>query len=325
MKQPLTHALALHLADDIPAWGKDEQEIDQPEWDKMDTNDPSLPGGGLARHSMLYIGEGCNRMFLVHGGKVAWTFDAGKGWEYDDVWMLQNGNILFSRMYWAAEVTPRKEFSWYWKAPEGTEIHTLQPIGPDRVMLVENARPLPKMLIIDKKTNQVLFEHEIPYADCSVHGQFRRFRVTGEGTFLAPCLSMGCVIEYDQHFRECWRYEIPSPWAAVRLTNGNTLITGEKEGVTREVDRAGNTVWEYYLSEIPEKWRPSGTQSCERLANGNIIICSRGEGHTPQLVEVTKEKEIVWVLRDWKHLGPCTAVQILTEPGEPEVPGALMR
>jgi len=29
----------------------------------------------------------------------------------------------------------------------------------------------------------------------------------------------------------------------------------------------------------------------------------------------------VWVLQDWEHFGPATAVQILDEPGRPEVPG----
>ena len=63
------------------------------------TNIPAanLPGKGLAQHSMLYIGEGYNKMFIVHEGKVIWTYSTGSGNEYDDVWMLSNGNILFTR------------------------------------------------------------------------------------------------------------------------------------------------------------------------------------------------------------------------------------
>jgi hypothetical protein len=40
-------------------------------------------------------------------------------------------------------------------------------------------------------------------------------------------------------------------------------------------------------------------------------------------VEVTPDKKVVWVLWDWKNLGPATAVQILDEPGFPEIPGEL--
>ncbi len=40
-----------------------------------------------------------------------------------------------------------------------------------------------------------------------------------------------------------------------------------------------------------------------------------------QLVEVTPDKKVVWVLWDWVDLGPATAVQILDDPGIPENPG----
>jgi hypothetical protein len=38
-------------------------------------------------------------------------------------------------------------------------------------------------------------------------------------------------------------------------------------------------------------------------------------------VEVTRDKKVVWVLQDWTHFGPATAVQILDDPGIPENPG----
>jgi hypothetical protein len=133
---------------------------------------------------------------------------------------------------------------------------------------------------------------------------------------------MNQVVEYDQEFHEIWRYEIPSPWAAIRLKNGNTLITDEKDILTREVNPKGETVWEVRPSDLPEAYRYINTQSCTRLANGNTIICSRGgNGKGPQLVEVTRDKKVVWVLWDWAKLGPASAVQILDDPGIPEKPG----
>ena len=41
----------------------------------------------------------------------------------------------------------------------------------------------------------------------------------------------------------------------------------------------------------------------------------------PQLIEVTRDKKVVWILQDWKHVGDGTAVQILDDPGIPEIPG----
>lgn len=122
--------------------------------------------------------------------------------------------------------------------------------------------------------------------------------------------------------RLIWRYEIGGPWAAIRLRNGNTLITAEAERRTVEVDRKGNIVWQCTLDEIPEPYRLADSQSCVRLRNGNTVLCSRGDGgRAPQLLEVTPDKEVVWSVYDWDVLGSASAVQILSDPGVPEVPG----
>jgi hypothetical protein len=81
-------------------------------------------------------------------------------------------------------------------------------------------------------------------------------------------------------------------------------------------------VWEIKNSELPEAYRlASAAQTATRLANGNTILTSRGDnGKGPQLVEVTPDKKVVWVLQDWKTLCGATAVQILDDPGIPEIP-----
>jgi hypothetical protein len=323
---PARDALPRFTAADVPATGADELPVDPPRWTVSGDAGMALPGRGLAQHAMLYLGEGCNTLFLINEGKVVWTYATGTGWEYDDAWLLSNGNILYSRMSWAAEVTPRKQQVWRLDAPAGTEIHTVQPIGLDQVLLVENGTP-PKAMIVDIRTHAVVTEHELPYLrDKGVHGQFRRIRMTAQGTFLVPFLSMDRVVEYDRTFTEIWSYAIRSPWAAIRLHDGNTLITDEKDRLTREVTPAGGTAWEFRLADLPPEVRLPDCQTCVRLANGNTVFCSRGDnGKGPQLVEVARDKSVVWALKDWKDLGPATAVQILDDAGVPEVPGDLQR
>jgi hypothetical protein len=323
---PMLDTLPLFTAANVPEVGPEEVPIDPPNW-MVPTNEipAALPGNGLAQHPMLYIGEGCNKMFLISGGKVIWTYSTGKGWEYDDIWLLSNGNILFSRMGWAAEVTPQKKIVWRMDAPKGTEVHALQPVGLDKVLVMRNGTPA-KLMLIDKKTSAVETEHDITDAGAGVHGQFRRVRVTAQGTYLVPYLQAGKVVEYDKDFNQVWSYRINSPWAAIRLHNGNTLITDERDELTREVNPNGETVWEFKLSELPPDMRLAGSQSCVRLDNGNTILCSRGNGgKTPQLVEITPDKKVVWVLKAWKDLGPATAIQVLTDAGVPERPGDLQR
>jgi len=320
---PLMGLLDRFTAADVPAMAPSETEVAPLKWDK--TTPPGLPGNGMAQHPMLYIGEGYNKILLVNKGKIIWTYSTGTGWEYDDVWMLSNGNILFTRMKYVAEVTHKKEVVWRYDAPEGTEIHTCQPIGLDKVMFVQNGLP-PKLMVINIKTKAVEVQHDLPAPSLTdkgtVHGQFRRTRYTAQGTYLVPFLTMNQVIEYDKNFKEIWKYPISSPWAAIRLKNGNTLITDERDILTREVNPKGETVWELRPTDLPEGWRYLNTQSATRLANGNTIVCSRGgDVKGPQLVEVTPDKKVVWVLQDWANLGQATGVQILDEPGIPENPG----
>jgi hypothetical protein len=328
---PCMDVLDRFTAPNVPALGPAEEFV--PSGNPTAIIPPGLPGNGLAQHPMLYIGENCNKIFLVKGGKVIWTYSVGKGPELDDVWMLSNGNILFSRMRSISEITPDKKVVWTYdkftvpKGPDHTEVHACQPIGLDRVMFVVNGLP-PKLMVINIKTNAVEVNHDLPYIQPPsmnrIHGQFRRARVTAQGTYLVSFLNMNQVVEYDKDFKQIWKYDISSPWAAIRLKNGNTLITDEKESLTREVNPQGKTVWEFNcLTDLPAQYQfTSAPQSCTRLANGNTIFASRGKGgQGPQLIEVTPDKKIVWVLNDWKDINDATAVQVLDDPGIPEIPG----
>ena len=327
---PCMGVLDRFTAPDVPAMGPDETLTPPGRW--PDAPAPAgLPGKGMAEHPMLYLGEGYDKMFVVKDGKVLWTYSTGTSNEYDDVWMLSNGNILFSRMEYVAEVTPEKKTVWRYDCGRGSgadhqEIHTCQPIGTDRVMFVVNGLP-PRLMVVNVKTGATEVEHEIPWPQAQdpkgIHGQFRRARYTAQGTYLLPFLSLGVVVEYDKDFHEIWRYRCAKPWAALRLKNGNTLITDEADDLTREVNPRGETVWECRNGDLPEPYRlVSAPQSVTRLANGDTIFTSRGKnGQGPQLVEVTPEKRVVWVLQDWQTLGPATAVQILDDPGIPENPG----
>lgn len=330
---PMESVLSRFTGPDVPAVGPGEQPVART-W-----SDPTAmtewPGSGIAQHPMLYAGEGYNNILLVSGGKVVWSYSAGPHGEVDDIWMLSNGNILFARQFGVEEVTPQKQVVWHYDPPQGTEVHTCQPIGLDKVLLVENGLP-PKLMIIDKRTNKVEVEHALPAESLTdpktVHPQFRRIRITAKGTYLVPFLRMSQVVEYDKHFNPIWTYKIPTPWAAVRLHNGNTLITDEHDKLVREVNPQQETVWEFSQKDLPASVVLHNLQTADRLANGDTVIFSSTGGakredrpNLIQAVEVTRAKKLVWVLQDWKNLGPATTAQFLDQPGKPEKPGDLQR
>jgi len=329
---PCLDVLYKFTAPDVPALGPGETEV-RPRGAYTNAPPADLPGRGLAQHSMLYAGEGYNKLFVVNNGKVIWTYQTGSGGEYDDVWMLSNGNVLFSRMQYAAEVTPEKKVVWHYDAPAGTEIHSCQPIGTNKVLFIENGLP-PVLKVVNIGTGDIVVQHDLPFIQPpdrkNVHGEFRRVRYTAQGTYLCAFLTMQQVIEYDEHFNAIWTFgtnDLPagtrfSPWAAIRLKNGHTLITNESGKSQMEVTPDRKVVWSLTPKDLPEPYRYLDTQTCTRLANGNTVVCSRGgDGKGPQLVEVSPDKKAVWVLQDWSDLGPATAVQILDDPGIPEAPG----
>ena len=327
--QPLLAHLDRFTASNVPTSGPAELSTTRRSLD-LPTTKPTWPGKGLAQHPMLIGGEGFNQLHLVRDGKIVWTYGVGRGGEIDDAWMLSNGNILFTRQSAILEVTPDKKVAWQFDCPPGTECHSSQPIGLDKVLVMLNGLP-PKLMLINKKSGVVEMQHVLPAPSetdpKTVHAQVRHARMTKEGTYLVPFLSMNKVVEYDTDWKEIFSYDAKSPWAAIRLENGNILISGNAAGWVREVNRKGETVWELSREELPGITLRT-VQEVSRLANGNTLICTCGTGGSKttqpnlvtsvQLVEVTPDKKVVWVVQDWEKLGPVSWAQLLDEPGVPE-------
>src|SRR5689334_20464474 len=94
---PLLKVLDQFTAADVPTSGLAEQPTTNRSWLDPTSRPADLPGNGIAQHPMLYAGEGYNILFLVKDGKVIWTYSTGRGGEIDDVWLLTNGHILYTR------------------------------------------------------------------------------------------------------------------------------------------------------------------------------------------------------------------------------------
>jgi hypothetical protein len=299
-------------------------------------NDYQLPGKGLKQHDFVYVGEWDMRkpkaqsMFVVRDGKVVFHYSipqftaTGAIQEFDDVTMLPNGNIVYACMSGAGIITPEKNLIWQYICAPGTETHSCQPIGKDSVLMVLNG-PVGKVLIINTSTNKILREIVIPTTSTNPHGQFRHVRWTKNKTIMVGLFAEKKVVEFNLDGKELWSVEAPSVWSAIRLKNGNTLISGDGLGYTREVNPKGETVWEFTRADAP--FTIGNTQTANRLANGNTVICNWIAGNnkteewagTVQVFEVTSDKKVVWALSSWENpdLGPATYIQLLDEPGNP--------
>ena len=288
-----------------------------------------LPGKGLAQRDFVYSGESHQRrIFIVRGGKVVWSFEdtSGKG-EISDMGMLSNGNILYAHQFGLTEIAPDKTVVWNYEPPAGHEVHTAVPIGKDRVLYVENADPNAILRVVNIRTGAV--EKEFPLQvkqPVQVHPQFRRVRLTPQGTLLVAHMDLGKVVEYDSNGKELWSFPAPGAWSAYALTNGNVLIT-DRLGV-REVTRRGDSVWSWSKADTPE-YKFASLQNAYRLKNGDTVInnwvneWTKNGDNAPgsaQAIEVTPDKKVVWALREWGpevDLGPATTIQFLDQGDGP--------
>ena len=288
-----------------------------------------LPGNGLAQHDFFYAGEAKTRdMYIVRKGQIVWAYNdsAGRG-EISDAVRLSNGRILFAHQYGVTLIEPDQKIIWHRDAPPQCEIHTAQPIGTGRVIYIQNG-PEPKLFVVNLASNVTEKEIPLPVGNAtSTHGQFRHARLTAAGTLLVAHMDLKRVCEYDETGKELWSFTSPTAtWSAVRLKNGNTLISGGRN--VREVTPAKETVWEFTSDDVPD-YKFDSIQIATRLPNGNTLInnwVNQWNGAIDvaiapvQALEVTPAKKIVWALRAWAtpNLGPSTTIDLLDEPSVPE-------
>jgi len=158
----------------------------------------------------------------------------------------------------------------------------------------------------------------------NVHMQTRMLRALPNGNFIAPHLLDFAVKEYNPVTREVvqviktddrGRDKRDWPFTAIRLENGNTLISCTNGNRIIETDAAGKIVWSVTNEDLGE---PLFQDACgaQRLPNGNTVIASyRAKGDQVKLFEVTRDKKVVW-----RYSGRQTGFhhfQILTTNGKP--------
>ena len=296
------------------------------------SNAEVLSKKNLSRHDFLYAGEAkVQDMYMVKNGKIVWEYkgprDQGYLGEISDAVLMSNGNILFAHQRGITLITPKKEVLWHYDTPEGFETHTAQPIGENYVVFVQNGNPA-QVFVVNIKNGETVKSFEVPVKNPNnSHGHFRHARLTKDGTYLLAHMDLGKIIEYDTNGNQLWSMDAPKIWSAEPLENGNILLCGNDRWI-HEVSRQGKVVWDFKLDDYPQ-YNMKKPQIATRLANGNTIINDwfSDWGDTLdiknppiQAIEVTPDKEVVWILQSWEkpNLGPSTTIQVLNENRIPE-------
>lgn len=280
----------------------------------------------ICAHDFFYAGQSKRlRMFIVKGDSVTWQYEYKDGTgEFSDAMLLNDGHILVAHMHGIFEMTQDKQILWKYAAPKGTEIHTIQPIGKNHVVFVQNGHPA-KVIVMEIPSLRIVREFAIPANEKgSVHGQFRNARLTQRGTLLVANMSQGFVAEYTSKGQEVDRWTGMLPWSVNEIGKENIFITGRK-GQLQEINRQGQTIWQFNTAPLGI----TQPQKTIRLKNGNHIVNNwyNEWNKTPmdsinppvQAVEIDTNGNIVWQLCSWGQngkpdLGPSTTIQLLDQP-----------
>jgi hypothetical protein len=309
-----------------------------------------------SRYDFLWAGEwqggeaaGTQKMYIVRGGKIEWTYTERMMCEFDDTWMRSDGSIVASERRGAREIKGEKDTSTVWyiaqnvdgAGPQG-ELHVMQPIGLDKYFIVVNrGQKGSDGYLIKYKTGDTLRHWAIPGnpVNTSAHMNFRHVRITRNGTMLCAHMdgvsninnNWGRVVEYDtSNMKALWADSTnvgKNPWSAVLLKNGNILVGGNGDGWVREISRTHQLVMDIRVGGVAGVSSTGNIQEVSRLSNGNTIVSSNGGN--PGIMEISQTGpttgKLVWKLQNL-NLGIGTDFQVLDpDEGVPENPGDLER
>ena len=134
------------------------------------------------------------------------------------------------------------------------------------------------------------------------HSAIRMISQLDNGNYLVCQEEDQLVVEYDQKGTVVNSFNSPGKnYDAIRLKNGNTMISDGSACSVREVNSKGEEVWKISKKDFPEL-KLNWLTGIKELPNGNILICNwlgHGEHGTGiPLFEITKEKKIVWYFTD---------------------------
>ena len=202
----------------------------------------------LTRHDFAYVGEWDTRhpdkqtLYIVKNGKVDFQFSIpmrdslGRVQEFDDIRVLPDGNIMFAAMSQLGIINRKGEYIWKYICPKGTESHSCQPYGKDRVYFALNGVP-GKIVIWNTRDNKCEKEIIVPTAGTQTHGQFRHVRLTKEGNFVTGLMFENKVVELNDKGEIVRSIEGQKAWHVDKLANGHYLIGGDNKGYVRSSTR----------------------------------------------------------------------------------------
>lgn len=288
---------------------------------------PVMAAEAAEGHRVITQGNG--KLAIVEpDGSISWEMPWG---DIHDIHVLANGNVMVQQGGAKVAEIDRASRQVVWSYDSATangnegkpvEVHAFQPLdGGKRIMIAESG---PARIIEIDRAGTILKEVKLKVEHPHPHRDTRLARKLGNGNYLVCHEGDGVCREYNGESGEVvWEYEVPlfgkepkgghgleafgnALFAAVRLENGNTLITtGNGHGVI-EVTPEKEIVWQLQQDDLKDAGiRFAWVTTIEVLPNGNYVIgnCHAGPGN-PLLVEIEpRSRHVVWTFDQFDTFG----------------------
>ncbi len=297
-----------------------------------------VAGAAGPAHRLLTADSSRERIAIIdETGATQWEMKIGP---LHDLHMLDNGHVLLQTNWTTiVEIDPQTNKQvWLYDAAKSAgnagrtvEVHAFQRLDNGHTMIAESG--IPRVIEVDA-SGKIVHQVQLSVASSHPHRDTRLVRQLPKGNLLVCHEADGLVREYSPDGEVVWEYSVPmfgqqpadghgpeafgnQCFAALRLENGNTLLTTGNGHRILEVTPDKEIVWQLQPSDLPNitlAW----ITTVQHLPNGNIVFgnCHAGEGQ-PQVIEITRDKRVVWTFEDFQRFGnSLTNTQILSTDGK---------
>ena len=271
-------------------------------------------------HSFLACGE---QTYIVDGsGKKIWTYPHATR----DGYVLSDGTLILTLNNSdqhpggaVIKITTEGKEALIWKGTQ-SEVNSAQPTDSGAYVITE-AGPKPRLLEVDS-LGAITNEFPLFCQQGNHHMQTRMARKLSNGTYIVPHLLDFGIFTYDVDGKLLSKLDttVPGdqshtihswPFTAIRhgdgkIGEGQTLVCCTNGNRVIDFNESGKVVWELTNADLPGEWLqdPCGGQV---LPNGNVVFTSYAAGRknpqSPKLVEVNREKQVVWTYSDGQPIG----------------------
>lgn len=270
------------------------------------------------RHRLMLAeyGKGPNRLLEVdETGKLVWEHRFPSIAVIFQV--LPDGHVLYA---YGGKPTGVREIDRTGKAVWNYESQCPQVLGCRRLRNGDTliAEQGPCRVVEVNPAGQVVRTTPLTTTEQGYHLQVRNIHHLSNGNLLAAHEGEGAIREVDPTGKMVWEYMgVENAGDALRLPNGNTVISCGTQKRVIEVTPDKKIAWELRAADVPEinlTW----VSSLQLLKNGNLLVGNflRGqEGKGAHAFEVTRDKKVVWSYADHSVIQSLTTVRALDDPG----------